>query len=340
MALVASAMWQEVSSLKDSGASTVAHLFCVDDRPRARASPRLFVSMRRLKRVLLAAAFIAFTTIGAVMLFVGQGRDRVWGFACVLFFGFGGLAYFLLPALTRRGVGVEQREIEHRGVRQPAIVFFQSRAKIRVAVVGCVAFSLAGVLLILVDEAVIGWITAVFFGAFAALGSTRAFGGAMYVALLRNGILHRAAGTAFVPWEAITEVAVMEINDAKFVGVRADPAAIDTSTALQLGIMAGRAVAGVEMSFSSLVASEEELCRAIEHFLNTPPRGRGSATRRNCLRSVALAADLRDDVVAGVGTAARTHRRTPFSPVARPPARSSTSFDRHELREDAESCAR
>ena len=224
--------------------------------------------MRRLKRVLLAAAFIAFTTIGAVMLFVGQGRDRVWGFACVLFFGFGGLAYFLLPALTRRGVGVEQREIEHRGVRQPAIVFFQSRAKIRVAVVGCVAFSLAGVLLILVDEAVIGWITAVFFGAFAALGSTRAFGGAMYVALLRNGILHRAAETAFVPWEAITEVAVMEINDAKFVGVRADPAAIDTSTALQLGIMAGRAVAGVEMSFSSLVASEEELCRAIEHFLN------------------------------------------------------------------------
>lgn len=226
--------------------------------------------MRRLKRVLLAAASIALTTIGAVMLFVGQGRDRVWGLACLLFFGFGGLAYFLLPALTRRGRGVERREIEHNGVLQPAIVFVQSRAKIRVAVVGCVAFALAGVLLIFVGEKLIGWITAVVFGAFAAVGATRAFGGPMYVALLRDGILHRAAGTAFVPWEAITEVAVMEINDAKFVGVRADPTAIEASTAIQLGIMAGRGIAGVEMSYSGLVATEEELCGAIEHFLNDP----------------------------------------------------------------------
>ena len=232
--------------------------------------PRGFGRLRRLKPVLLAATFIAFTSIGALMLVVGQGRDRIWGLASVLLFGFGALSYFLLPALTRRGQGVERREIEHRGVHQPAIVFFQSRAKIRVGVVGCVAFALAGVLLILVGQASVGWITAVFFGALAAVGLTRAFGGPSYVALLGDGILHRGAGTAFVPWEAISEVAVMEINDARFVGVRADPAAIETSTAVQLGIMAGHTVAGVEMSFSGLVATEEELCRAIERFLNDP----------------------------------------------------------------------
>lgn len=226
--------------------------------------------MPRLKRLLLAVTFVAFTAIGTVVLVVGEGRDRLWALASVLFFGFGGVAYFLLPALSRRGQGVEQREVEHRGVRQPAIVFLQSRAKIRVAVVAGAAFCATGILFVVVGETLIGWITALFFGSLAVVGLPRAFGKPMYVALLREGILHRATGTAFVPWEAVSAVAVMDVNDTKFVGVRADPAAIETSTVLQLGIMAGRAIAGVEMSFSSLVASEEELCRTIEHFLNDP----------------------------------------------------------------------
>lgn len=204
------------------------------------------------------------------MLVLGDGSERIWALACVLFFGLGGASYLVLPAFTRRGRGIERREIEHRGIRQPAVVFKQSRGKLRVAVLGCMALTASGALLVLVGERLIGWITAAFFGALSGIGLPRAIGGPMYVALLPDGILHRTVGEAFVPWDAISEVAVIEMDGAKFVGIRADAASIEMSTALALGIVAGRAIAGVEMSFSGLVATEEELCHAIEHLLGDP----------------------------------------------------------------------
>ena len=223
------------------------------------------------RQVFMAIACAVFTVFGLVFLVVGDGDERLVGLMSFLLFGVGGAIYFLLPRLTRGGrEGVRPGIVEHRGERRPALVFPLSRAKIRLAVIGCAAFEAIGVLLFRFGAVWIGLATVLFFGFVGLLGARKAFSRHAYVALLPEGILARAGSSSFVPWEAIEDVFILEMYGSRMVSLSADPASVETATSGQLGMLISRGADLPELAFSGLVAPEDELCRAIEHYLRHP----------------------------------------------------------------------
>ena len=223
------------------------------------------------RQVFMALACVVFTVFGLVFLIVGEGEDRLVGLMSVLLFGVLGAMYFLLPRFTRGGKdGMRPGIVEHRGERRPALVFPLSRAKLRLAVIGCAAFVAIGVLLLMIGAFWIGIVAVLVFGGVALAGVRKAFSRHAYVALLADGILSRAATSYFVPWEAIDGVSILEIHGSRMVSLSADPASVETATSGQLAVLLSRGAGFPELSFSGLVASEDELHRTIDHYLRHP----------------------------------------------------------------------
>jgi hypothetical protein len=247
----------------------------------------------RAKQLFLAVTFVAFSTFGIAMLAFGRGADRLWGLISVLFFGVGGVMYFLLPRFTRRGrEGVRLGTIRFRGASRPAVVFPQSRGKRRVALVGTTAFTAAGILMAVSANAladpdesanellVVGLLCAVVFGVMTIVGLVTEFLSAAYVALLPEGIVGGGPlGGSYLPWDAVAEVDIIEIHGNPMVAVVAsDPAAIETSSLGLLLSRAGRATTGADLTFAGLVAPLETLRDAIDHYLDHPNERAGIGT--------------------------------------------------------------
>ena len=229
--------------------------------------------MSRAKRVLLALVCAVFTAVGVLILVLAETTEDVLGAVMViLFFGVGGAAAVVAPSFTRKGRdGTRTGVVEHRGARVPALVFPRSRAKMRLGFVGCSAIAVAGAIMLVLGARLVGIVTVLLFGGVAVVGARNAFFGEAFVALLPDGVLARGGGrSTFVPWDAIREVDMLDIQGTPMVSVSADPAAVETSTGRQLGMIVSRGAGYPELSFSGLVAPEKTLRSAIEHYLHHP----------------------------------------------------------------------
>ena len=223
----------------------------------------------------MAVACAFFSALGIAMLIVAEGADRLFGSITVLFFGVGGVVYFLLPRFTRGGrEGARPGVVEYRGERRPASVFPLSRAKLRLRVLGCAAFR-RGRRAAPRDGAFwLGLATTLLFGFVGLLGVRKAFSRHAYVALTPEGILSRAGTSYLVPWDAIDDVSIVENHGSRMVSLSTDPASVETTTG-QLAVLLGRGAGFPELSFSGLVASEDELRTTIEPYFRRPEEREG-----------------------------------------------------------------
>lgn len=233
----------------------------------------------------MAAACGLFSAFGIALLIAESAGDRLFGAILVLFFGVGGVVYFLLPRFTRHGgEGVHLGRIKFRGSTRPALVFPQSRGKRRVGVIGAGAFTIVGVLIVVSANAlaepdesalgvlILGLSCAVVFGLMTIAGLAAEVVGSSDVALLPEGVAGGGpGGGSFIPWDAIAEVDIIEVEGTPLVAVIADdPMAIETSSVGLLLSRFGRMTTGSDLAYAGLVAPPEVLRDAIRHYLEHP----------------------------------------------------------------------
>jgi hypothetical protein len=233
------------------------------------------------RQVLLAVTFVLFSSVGLLILVGGRGSERVWGLMAVLLFGVGGVTYFLLPRLTREGgEGIRLGTAKFRATTRPALIFEMSRRKRRLAAAGTTAFTVVGVLMVvyadaLADEDVgrtelvgAGLLAAAVFGLFTILLVAAEFMSAAYVALLPEGVLGGGPfGSSFIPWDAIADVAIVEVKGSPMVGITAlDPAAIEAPAVFRGLSRAFRGATGADLTYAGLVAPLETLRDAIAYY--------------------------------------------------------------------------
>ena len=233
----------------------------------------------------MAAACGVFAAFGITMLVGGRAEDRPFGAILVLFFGVGGVVYFLLPRFTRPSrEGVRLGTVKFRGTTRPAVVFPPSRGKRRVALVGASAFTVVGILMAVSAKTlaepgesasgvlILGVLCAATFGLMTIAGLAAEIASSSYVALLREGIVGGGPlGGSFIPWDAIAEVDIIEVEGTPLVAVvAADPMAIETSSVGLLLSRFGRMSTGSDLAYAGLVAPLETLRDVIRHHLEHP----------------------------------------------------------------------
>jgi hypothetical protein len=240
-------------------------------------SARRSTSLSRAKRALALGTSALFTVCGIFILVFGSREDIAPGLLVTLFFG-GCTLVFLTPAFARsRGAGRRADVVAHRGARTPAVVFPLSRTKVRVAGIAAAFWAVAGGALVGMPSApafyrLLGLALVVLFGGLAVLTGVRELKGHGFVALVPDGVFSRTTlGNTFVPWEAVDEVGVMEMNDTPLVFLRAtDPRAIEKPRWTGLFTRANRSMIDADVTYGALIASEHELVDAIGHYLEYP----------------------------------------------------------------------
>ena len=255
--------------------------------PRQRTVRRYSERPSLARRAFMAVASLLFTTVGLVVVVSGEGADRIWGLISVLLFGVGGVVWFLVPRLTRSvREGVRTEMVSFRGERRPALVFPFSRAKRRVALVGAAVFTAVGILFVVYASALaesgiryrdpawllfVGIFCTVVFGFVTLLGLANELSAGTSVALLPEGILARGPVSSFVPWDAVADVATIEIRGTPMVAVVArDPDAVETTALGRILMLLGRKWTGVDLGFTGLVAPLGVLEEAIREYVEHP----------------------------------------------------------------------
>jgi hypothetical protein len=192
-------------------------------------------------------SFVALTAASALILVVGGPEDRFIGWVGVAFFGGIGLVYLALTASDDHGWRRARRLRRARAGRRPApqlppritvgpvpgarrgpvhgdgvgtVLATTGPARFGAALVGCLLFVGLGALMLVgawtgdapAAFGLVGAVTVLVFGGFAVgavVGAVRPGG----LALLPEGLLSvQPAGSAFVPWEAVTGLAEVEIG--------------------------------------------------------------------------------------------------------------------------------
>jgi hypothetical protein len=200
-------------------------------RPLRGDAPRM-----RRRDIGLAACALVFGAMGLAVLGFDRDPDRVSGLPVVLF-----ALVLALPPLSgrlaaRSGIRPRLDRVEHDGVLQPALVIPGQAIKLRLMRYGAGLFAACGVALAVTAPAmtepgqsatapvVIGCLGALVFGSFAVLG-LRAAHRPYRIVLLPPG-LSWELGTkrpGYVPWDDITRVRTMSINDSWFLTLDARP---------------------------------------------------------------------------------------------------------------------
>jgi hypothetical protein len=277
----------------------------------------------RLKRIGTIAIFVAFTAIGVVMAAVSAGQDRILGLAIALFFGAGGLMWYLLTRpRSQPAAGLRIAMVTHRGQSRTAFVADYDRGHLLVASIGLVAMAAAAAGFIVLpslgspDE--LGTLL-VGIGCAALLGGVGIFGllrlrTRSQLALTRDGLLATGpAGATFAPWDAIADIGEVEMYSNRFLAIRAiDPARIEMGRLQRLMLSVQRSMAGADLTFPirSLAVEPAELYGAIARYLGHPDlRARIGAADELAAIQAAVAPSVISERAIGAG------ERRPLAPT-------------------------
>lgn len=231
----------------------------------------------------IAATAVVMVLFGVVALVVGpDGDTRLFGVACVLFFGPGMAAYLGPPLLTRHGPLTVQREYMQTSAGQEAAFVFPIPAAKRKAQLlaaagltgGTAAFAIAaggGVVLIAV---------AVLFG-LVLLIAVAGRGRAHRLALTPTRVLSDAVGsTTEIPWEAVDRVELFEMPSGQttldMLGVMASDRDVVLQTRGKLLGRISRRLSRYDLitSADTFAGEGEDVLHAIRRYRDDPERRR------------------------------------------------------------------
>jgi hypothetical protein len=235
----------------------------------------------------LAVLFVVFCTIGALMMLVGEGADRLWGLICFAFFGVGGVGLYVPKGANGPGVAVERVERVESGDAEWCLAFpFDGRRR-TVWTLAALVMGATGAVMVLfagdlagVDSRtspivlrVGGAACAVCFGGVGVLGLVRS-GAPARMLLLESGVQFEGGGSrTFVPWDAIEWAGAASFNGNDVLGIRAgDPSRIEAGRVTKAFLRFNRKVSGMEASqpFSAFVAPPEVVLAAVSRFVERP----------------------------------------------------------------------
>jgi hypothetical protein len=239
------------------------------------------------KSILLVLALAALGTGGLIVAVVQEGDERLGGIALALVFG-AAIAALGAQRLSRPATEAMRAEAIHfRGASREALVCHYSKRKHWIAFVASSAIAAGGVLMwisrdAVADDRLTRWLFGVCGLAIAAMFSGRAlydlyirWGAGRYVALLPEGILHKALRPIFVPWEAVEAAGVFEWERARGAGVRLRaPDSIEAPWWVRRAMRLNRATYGFDLTFAELEASADDVAEAIQRQLLTAREAR------------------------------------------------------------------
>lgn len=244
------------------------------------------------KRLGKIALLVVFTALGFAMLFVPE--NRALGIVTVLFFGGGGLMWFLITR-PRRGPlpGFRIRSDPTAEGSLPAFIADYDRRRLLVSGFGLVAMAVASGIMAVsgpVDavERVLLLGIAVFFAVLGVIMIVRWRAGNR-IALTSRGLgVKTPFGRIEVGWEDIVHIGDVELHANRFLAITvADPSRVRMRPHLRMAHWLQRSMMGVDLTFplTALLVREEELTAALGRY-------RTDREARSRIGSAAELADL------------------------------------------------
>ncbi len=170
--------------------------------------------------------------------------------------------------------------VEHGAGHLPALVLPASLRRLTLAVVGSVAFVMAGALLIAIagperDTAVVGAVSILVFGLFAIFGLYGIGRDVGRVALTTAGVHGGGRSELFVPWTAITSIEPLTIHRASMIGMAiVDAPDVRIPRRLAVGRSLNRQMYGVDVAVGGPTDREraELIAALLAYYAEDPAR--------------------------------------------------------------------
>jgi hypothetical protein len=225
------------------------------------------------KRKGIVALFVVFTAFGVLMLF--DAGSRAAGIVTILFFGGGGLMWFLITR-PRRGPlpGFRIGSVSSAGGHLPALIADYDPRRLLIAGLGLVAMAAASAIMAAAGlgdavERVVLVGCALLFGVLGLVSIVRWRAGNR-IALTRRGL---SATTPFghieVDWDDIVRIGEVEVHANRLLALTvADPSRVRMRPHLRMAHWLQRSMMGVDLTFplTTLLVRQEELTAALERY--------------------------------------------------------------------------
>jgi hypothetical protein len=238
--------------------------------------------------------FVVMTALSALLAAQGQAA----GFIGLIFFGGGGAVLFYMDRRTRAkekptasspGRGTLPGAARHTSQPEGSVYLVDRKATVA-ALAAAVVFVVVGVLFLAAGGVVlmaVGALSVLVFGLFGLLLLRTVLSSGNGVALLPEGVYFRsAAGTAWLPWDAVGRAWVMMTSNQPSIALIAEPPEALVVTGLNAwlrGMNQRRFGMDVAYSGRSLARPPEEVCAAIRRCAGDPAARRERLARRNGL---------------------------------------------------------